>query len=294
MSESSEIKKVVIPVAGLGTRFLPLSLVLPKEFFPLADKPIIQHLVQEVKQSGISHITFVVSPKQKILLNYFKKQPELEKLLRKRKKEKSLAELKEFEAFFEDMQFEFVTQKNPLGDGHAILQAAKNMGSDPFAVSFGDDVVHGETPALAQLINIFKTTGAPVVALKSMPRELVVDYGNVAVEKISNNLYKIRKIIEKPAPGQIQSNLVIVGKYVLTPEVTDYLKKAQSSEKGEIILGEVFEAMLGDGCPVYGVEIKGEWLGCGDKIKWRETVMYMALKSPEFGSTLKEYLKTIK
>jgi len=125
MEQSSEIKRVIIPIAGLGTRFLPLSLVLSKEFFPLVDKPIIQYIVEEVRKSGINEIIFIISPKQKMIMNYFKKSPELEKILVKRKKDKTLKELKEFEEFFSKISFSFAVQKNPAGDGHAILQALK-------------------------------------------------------------------------------------------------------------------------------------------------------------------------
>ena len=294
MEQELNVKKAIIPIAGLGTRFLPLSLVLSKEFFPLADKPIIQYIVDEVKKSGITEIIFVVSPKQKMVMDYFKKSPELEKMLVKRKKEHQLKDLKDFEAFFDGLKFSFVVQKSPMGDGHAILQAAKLTKNEPVAVSFGDDLIDSKEAALGQLINIFKTCNAPVVALKSLPKELIPSYGNVAVEKIANNLYKIKKIIEKPKPEEIQSNLVIVGKYVLTQEVMSYLKKAKPSEKGEVILGEVFDAMLNDGIPVYGYEIKGEWLECGDKMKWLKSFLYMSLKDPIFGKELRDYLRSFK
>ncbi len=292
--EESPIKKAIIPIAGLGTRFLPLSLAVSKEFFPLIDKPIIQYVFEEVKNSGIKEIVFVVSPRQKMIMNYFVKSPELEKLLIKRKKDKILEELKSFENMFEDISFSYVVQKTPLGDGHSILQAQKMAGANPVAVSFGDDVVVSQEPALLQLMNVFKTCNAPVIGLKPMPKEVIGAYGNVAVEKIAHGLYKIKKIIEKPTPSQIQSNLVIVGKYILTPEVFNYLKKAKPSEKGEIILGEVFDTMLNDGLPIYGYEIKGEWLECGDKLKWLKSFFYLALKDPVFGKDLKEYLKVLR
>ncbi len=291
---SDGIKKAIIPVAGLGTRFLPLSLAVSKEFFPLVDKPILQYIIEEAKASGITEIVFVVSPKQKMIISYLQKSPELEKLLIKRKKEKALADLKNFESVLDGISFSFVTQKNPLGDGNAILQAAKMVGNQPVAVSFGDDVIDSKDPALAQLIHIFKTCNAPVIALKSMQREKIPAYGSVAVEKIASNLYKIRKIIEKPDPSKIQSNLVIVGKYILTPQVFEYLKKAKASEKGEVILGEVFDAMLSDGLPIYGYEIKGEWLECGDKLKWLKSFIYLALKDSVYGKELKDYIKNIK
>lgn len=294
MEEALEVKKVVIPVAGLGTRFLPLSLVVSKEFFPLADKPVIQYIIEEVKNAGIKEVFFVINPKQKMILNYFKKSPELEKILEKRKKEKALKDLKSFEEIFEGITFSFTLQKNPLGDGNAILQAGKFLKDEPVAVSFSDDIMDSETPALLQLMNIFKTCNAPVIALKSLPKERISAYGNVAVEKIANHLYKIKKIIEKPEPSQLQSNLVVVGKYILTPEVFSYLKKSSPSKKGEVILGEVFEKMLSDGKTIYGYELKGEWLECGDKLKWLKSFFYLSLKDPVFGKDLKEYLKSIK
>ena len=293
MEKNLEIKKAIIPVAGLGTRFLPLSKALSKEFFPLVDKPVVQYIVEEAKNSGIDEIVFVVSPEQKAILNYFKKSPDIEKILIKRKKENLLKELKEFQEKFDGISFSFVIQKNPLGDGHAILQAAKESKNKPVAVSFGDDVVDSETPALLQLINIFKTCSTPVVALKELPREKVPAYGVVAVEKIASRLYKIKKIIEKPEPSQVPSNLVIVGKYILTPEVFSYLKKAAPSKKGEIILAEVFDKMLNDGKTIYGYELKGEWLECGDKLKWLKSFFYFSLKDARFGKELKDYLKKL-
>jgi len=292
--ETSEIKRVIIPVAGLGTRFLPLSRAVPKEFFPLVDKPVIQYIIDEIKKSGIKEVVFVVSPGQKTILNYFKKSPELEKLLVKRKKENILKELKDFEETFEGISFSFAVQKKPLGDGHAILQAVKQIEGGPVAVLFGDDIIDSETPALMQLMNIFKTCSAPVVALKELPREKVPAYGVVAVEKIASRLYKIKKIIEKPELSQAPSNLVIVGKYILTPEVFGYLKKTSPSKKGEIILAEVFDKMLSDGKIIYGYELKGEWLECGDKLKWIKSFFYSALKDPRFKDELKRYLKSIK
>ncbi len=289
-----EIKKAIIPIAGLGTRFLPLSKALSKEFFPLVDRPIIQYIVEEMRDSGIEEIVFVVSPGQKAILNYFNESPDIEKVLIKRKKENLLKELKEFQKKFEKISFSFVVQKNPGGDGHAILQAAKKAGKEPIAVSFGDDVVDSDTPVISQLIDIFKTCNTPVVCLKSLPREKIPAYGAVAVEKIANRLYKIKKIIEKPAPSEISSDLVIVGKYILTPEVFSYLKKAAPSKKGEIILAEVFDKMLSEGKTIYGYEIKGEWLECGDKLKWLKSFFYFALKDERFGNELRQYLKTLK
>ena len=294
MEKELEVKRAIIPIAGLGTRFLPLSKIVPKEFLPLVDKPAIQYIIEEVKRSGITEIVFVVNKKEKTILSYLKKDLDLEKTLVKMKKEQLLKELKDFEKIFEGISFSFVVQKNPNGDGHAILQAAKSASKEPVAVSFGDDIIDSEEPALLQLINIFKTCGSPVVALKSLPQEKLHAYGVVAVEKIANNLFKIKKIIETPGPKNVPSNLAIVGKYILTPEVFDYLKRAVPSEKGEIILAEVFDKMLSDGKIIYGYELKGEWLECGDKLKWLKSFFYLSLKDPRYREELKQYLKTIK
>src|SRR3989344_347360 len=233
--EANEIKKAIIPIAGLGTRFLPLSKALSKEFFPLVDKPIIQHIVEEMRDSGIKEIVFVVSPQQKTILNYFKRSTELEKLLIKRKKENILNELKEFHEQFKDISFSYVVQEKPNGDGHAIVQGLKLQKQETVATYFGDDVFYSETPAIAQLISIYKTCNAPVVGLKRVPRDKVPAYGTELAEKIANNLYKVKKIVEKPKPEEVLSDLVIVGKHILTPDVFSYLRKAKPSARGEII-----------------------------------------------------------
>jgi len=291
-----EIKKAIIPVAGLGTRFLPLSKVIPKEFFPLVDKPVIHYIVEEFKKTGIKEIIFVVAPGQKnTLLNYFKNDPDLEKILIKRKKDKILKELKDFEETFNDLSFSFVVQKKPMGDGHAILQAIGKSGAESVAVSFGDDIVESEEPAISQLINIFRTSSSPIIALKSLPKEKIAGaYAGLSVEKIANRLYKIKKIIEKPELSEVDSNLTIVGKYILTAEVFTYLKKATPSKRGEIILADVFDKMLSDGKIIYGYELKGEWLECGDKLKWLKSFLYLALKDLRFKNELEQYLKNIK
>jgi UTP--glucose-1-phosphate uridylyltransferase len=158
---------------------------------------------------------------------------------------------------------------------------------------FVDDIVDSEKPALAQLMEIYKTCGAPVVALKKLPKDKLSAYGVVGNEKIANRLYKIKDIIEKPTPEEFLSDLVVVGKYILTPEVFIYLKKAKPSKKGEIILAEVFRTMLNDGKTLYGFEFKGEWLECGDKEKWLKSFMYFAMRDNRYGPMLKKYLKEI-
>jgi len=296
---SRSIKKAIIPIAGLGTRFLPLSKVLPKELWPLVDKPIIQYIVEEVKQSGISEIIFVISPEKKIVFDYFQKYylqpaPRLEKSLRERNKFPLLEELKNLEELCQNLSFSFVFQKKPLGDGHAVFLAKNLINETPVAVLFGDDIVVSKTPCLLQLIKVFKTCQKPVVALQRVPKERVSFYGIVGVEKIANRLYKIKKIAEKPSLEEAPSDLAIVGKYILTPEVFEYLKKAQPSKSGEIILAKALDKMAQDGKIIYGYEFEGEWLECGTKNGWLECHFFLSSKHPKFGPRLKEVLKKIK
>ncbi len=288
------IKKAIIPIAGLGTRFLPLSKVVPKELWPLVDRPVVQYIIQEAKLSGISEIIFVVSPEKKIVLDYFKKSPKLEKILKQRKREHLLVELRELEEVSQGVSFSFVFQKKPLGDGHAILQAKSLLKEESVAVLFADDIVDSKTPCLLQLLRVFKTCQKPVISLYKLPEEKLSSYGIVGVEKIAHRLYKIKQIVEKPPPEQSPSNLAIVGKYILTPEVFDYLQRAKPGKKSEIILAEVLDNMLKDGKIIYGYEFEGIWLECGNKLAWLENFFYLSLKHQQYGPKLKKFLKETK
>jgi len=288
-----EVKKAIVLFAGMGTRFLPLSRVLPKELWPLVDKPILHYIIEEVKNSGIKQVTLVVDPKRKDILSYFKRSPKTEKILKSRKKDDLLVELENVQGILKGLSISVVSQENPLGDGNAILQAKSKMGSSPFAVLFNDDVVEAEPSCLSQLISVFESCQKSVIALTRVPKEKVTSYGAVKVEKIANRVFKIKKIIEKPSIEEAPSDLVISGKYILTPEIFDYLKKQTPNKKGEIILAEALDKMLADGKVVYGYEYKGKWLECGDKLKWLKSHLYLSLKDPRFGKELKEYLKEI-
>ncbi|MDD2731702.1 MAG: sugar phosphate nucleotidyltransferase [Candidatus Pacebacteria bacterium] len=289
----ADIKKAIIPVGGLGTRFLPLSKAVPKELWPLADEPVIQKIITEVKNSDIDEIIFVLGQSNKKILEYLKPSLKIEKILKERKKEKLLAEFKEFEDLLKSINFSYVVQKNPLGDGHAVLQAAKLAGSEPVGCLFADDVVDSETPVMSQLTKVFKTCQKPVLALYRLPKDKISSYGAVSVEKIASRLFKIKGIVEKPEPENAPSDLVIVGKYILTPEVFGYLKKAKPGPKGEIILAEVLDKMIKDGKLVYGYEIEGKWLECGNKLSWLKSNIYFSLKHPKFGPEIKQFLKEI-
>jgi UTP--glucose-1-phosphate uridylyltransferase len=288
------IKKVLLPIAGLGTRFLPLSKELPKEFWPLADIPVIQYIVEEARDSGAKEIVFIISPEKKIIFNYFKESEKVEKILKERNKGPLIEKLKEFKDSFKDISFSYVVQRKPLGDGHAILQADEKIGNNPCGVLFGDDVVFFKNPCLGQLDNIFRNYKKPVIAIRKVPKEMIPSYGILEVEKIANRLYKIKKIVEKPSIEEAPSDFAIVGKYILTPDVFCYLKMAGRPSKGkEMILADAFQRMIKDGKSIYGYEFEGDWLECGNKINWMKSNLSVSLNHKEFGSELRKHLKDI-
>lgn len=289
------IKKAIIPIAGLATRFLPLSKVVPKELWPLVDVPSIQYVIKEAKDSGVREIIFVLRQDNKKVLEYLKPCRKTEKILKERKKEDILDELKSLENLCSNLTISYVLQNKPLGDGHAILQAAKSVRGEPIACMFPDDLFDAKEPVLLQLSNIFKTCQKPVIGLRQIAKDKIPAYGIAGVEKIANKLHKIKKLIEKPSLDEAPSDLAVVGRYILTPEVFDYLKKAKPSKKGEIILAEVFQSqMLQEGKVIYGYEFSGEWLEAGDKLKWLKSNIYFSLHHPKYGPEIRDYLKRMK
>jgi len=288
----NEIKTAIILIAGRGTRFLPLTKVLPKELFPLVDKPILQYIVEEAINSGIKKIIFVASPEKekypssRQTLAYFRKQKIGESL----KKKKDSKELEKLNNLLKKATFQKVTQEKPLGDGHAILMAEKLVKEEPCAVLFCDDVVESKTPCLSQLIKVFKKYKKPVVALKKLPKEKLSSYGVVKVKKEKEKVYKIEDIKEKPLVKEAPSNLAIVGKYIITPEVFKFLKKS-SSVKGEIRFSGALGEMIRDKKEIFGCEIEGKWLECGNKIAYIKSIIYLSLKRPEFKKELRLFIR---
>ena len=288
-----EINKVIIPAAGLGTRFLPLTKVLPKQLLPVVDAPMIKHIVDEAVKSDISQIVFILDDNNNDIISCFKKKRKLETTLKKHGKDDLLKALKEFDKDFSSASFSVAIQSKPKGDGDAILQAEALMGKDPFGVMFSDDIFYSKTPVLAQMKKIFETSGKPIIGLKKVPMDKVSSYGIVEVEKIANRLYKIKGFVEKPAKGDAPSDLAACGRYILTPDIFGYLKKAAPTKKGEVILAEAIKGMLKDGKIIFGYELEGEWLECGKKEDWLKSNLFLCLKHPEYGPMLKKYLKTI-
>lgn len=292
MNQFYPIKKAVIPTAGMGTRFLPISKLTPKELLPLADKPLIQYLVEEAYTSGIREIIFITQPGKRMVLDYFTKtSKKIEKIIKERKKEELLERLKKLEELSKNISFSSVPQREPQGDGHAVLVAKKLVGEENFAVLFSDDIVESDTPCLMQMSRVFKTCQRPVIALHKIAKESLPFYGVVKEEKIANRLYKIKGLVEKPKVEEAPSDLAVVGKYIFTPEIFDYLKKTPPNEKKEVILADALMNMAKDGKLVYGYEFEGEWWECGNIRSYLKTNFYFSLRNPEFGPELKQFLR---
>lgn len=270
-----EVKKAIIPIAGLGTRFLPLSKVIPKEFFPLNSKPIIQYIVEESLAAGVKEIVFVISPEKKEIFKnyiskYFKEKKELLRILEKRGKKEAIKNLNKIPK----IKYHYLIQKKPLGDGDAILRAERLIGKEPFLVLFGDDISFGKECFPLQLVKIFKKVKKSLLCLYKMPKRKLSDYGVPKVKKIKNELYKILDLVEKPK-GNPPSNFALVGNYLLTPEVFSYLKKIKP-KNGEIILANALKEMINDKKEVFGLQVKGKWLECGDLQKWMKSFIFLA------------------
>ena len=286
-----EIKKAIIPAAGLGTRFLPWTKIVAKEILPLVDRPMIAYSAKEAKDSGIDELILVLSKEKKALLDYFKHKLGLERILEDRQDSKKLEVLQAEQNGFEGMAFFSVLQAAPKGDGDAVLKAKKIVAGEPFAVLFPDDVHFGDTPAISQLIKVFETSDKTVVGLKKVSQEKISSYGSAKVEKIANRLYRLKDFIEKPEPKSAPSDLVCCGRYVFTNEIFDYLKKVEPNKKGEIILADAIKLMIDDGKMIYGYEIENEWLECGKTIDWLKSNLFLALRHKEYGPALKQWLK---
>lgn len=285
------VKKAVIPIAGLGTRFLPLSKVLPKELFPLAAVPMLQYILKEVADSGITEVIFVNRREKKIILEYLKKKITSKKVFQARFKHHFLKDFEELENLLKTVSFSEVFQKNPLGDGDAILQAKNSVKNEPCAVLFADDIIDSKKPAISQLIKVFEKYRKPVIALYRVPPKSFQFYGMAQVEKIENKVYRIKKIVEKPK--KFSSNLAIVGKYVFTPEVFKWLEKTPYNQKGELIAADALAKAIAKGKEVLGCELDGKWLECGNKEAYLKSNIYLSLKHPQFGKELKKFLKEI-
>jgi UTP--glucose-1-phosphate uridylyltransferase len=291
---SAKVRKAVFPAAGLGTRFLPATKAQPKEMLALVDKPLIQYGVEEAIHSGIEHFIFVTGRGKTAIEDHFDVSFELEHLLETRSKKDLLATVR---AVSDMINVAYVRQKEALGLGHAVLRARELVGDEPFAVILSDDVIDAEVPALRQLLDVYEFYGAPVLALMEVPRENISAYGVVDAEPVGHNggrdrLYRIRNLVEKPKPQDAPSNLAIIGRYVLTPEVFHSLETIEPGSGGELQLTDGLKHALRSR-PIYGYRFEGTRYDAGDKLGFLKATVEFALKRYDLGEQFRAYLKSL-
>ena len=290
----AKVRKAVFPAAGLGTRFLPATKAQPKEMLPLVDKPLIQYGVEEAIHSGVQNIIIVTGRGKSAIEDHFDVSFELENQLESRGKKDLLATVR---AVSDMINVAYVRQKEALGLGHAVLRARELVGEEPFAVILSDDVIDAEVPALRQLIDVYQFYNAPVVALMEVPRESISAYGVVDADPVAHSsgggrLYRIRNLVEKPRPEDAPSNLAIIGRYVLTPEVFDSLESIEPGSGGELQLTDGLKHVLRNR-PIYGYRFEGTRYDAGDKLGFLKATVEFALKRYDLGEEFRAYLKKL-
>ncbi len=284
------VRKAVLPVAGLGTRFLPATKAIPKEMLTVVDRPTIQYIVEEAVASGVRQVVLVTAAGKEAIANHFDYSYELEAYLQAKGKRDLLEEVQRVTSLIEDIVT--VRQKKPLGLGHAVYVTRHVVGREPFAVLLGDDLVDAEPPCLKQMLQVFSEFKGPVLAVQRVPKEEVHRYGIVVGEKVGDRVYRVRDLREKPRPEEVDSDLAIIGRYILIPEIYDYLAQTKPGVGGEIQLTDALAA-LKDDHPVYAYEFEGTRYDAGDKFGFMQAVITFALKHPELGPRFRQYLKEL-
>lgn len=291
----TKIRKAVFPAAGLGTRFLPATKAQPKEMLPLVDKPIIQYVIEEAVASGIQNIIIVTGRGKNAIEDHFDVSFELEKILEGRGK-KQLA--KQVRTISELIHVSYVRQKEALGLGHAILMTRELIGDEPFAVFLGDDLIESKTACMKQMMEVYDQFHRAVVALEQVLPEEISRYGVIAGAPVgtaakSKRIYKIKDMVEKPAREIAPSNLAIIGRYILTPEIFDCLEKTRAGAGGEIQLTDGLKLLLRQQ-DIYGYQFEGKRHDAGDKLGFLKATVEFALKREDLGKPFREYLKSLK
>ncbi len=286
------VRKAVFPVAGLGTRFLPATKAQPKEMLPLVDKPIIQYGVEEAVASGIDNIILVTGRGKNAIEDHFDVSVELETFLEARNKREQLDEIRKISNM---INFAYVRQGEPLGLGHAVLVARELIGEEPFAVILADDVIDADPPAIKQLIDVFERVGGPVLAVERVPRAEISSYGVIATaanEDLGAGIHQVLDLVEKPAPDEAPSELAIIGRYVLTPDIFPALASTKSDRTGEIQLTNGLRALL-KSRPIFACEVKGVRHDTGNKLGFLKAVVYFALRRPDLAEKFSAYLTSL-
>jgi UTP--glucose-1-phosphate uridylyltransferase len=285
-----KIRKAVLPAAGLGTRFLPATKASPTEMLPLVDKPLIQYAVEEAVASGVESIIIVTGRGKTAIEDHFDISFELENLLRERGKEEMFEEAR---SVSELARVSYVRQKQALGLGHAILQARDFVEGEPFAVMLADDVVDAEVPALKQMLKIYEETSAPVLGTMSVAGEAISRFGVLDAEEIRPGVFRVRDMVEKPPYSEAPSDLAIIGRYILTPDIFDELERTRPGAGGEIQITDAMRSLLKTR-PFYAVRFEGTRHDAGDKLGFLIATVEFALKRPDLGPQFREYLRSLK
>jgi len=290
----AKVRKAVFPAAGLGTRFLPATKAQPKEMLPVVDKPIIQYGVEEAMRSGIQNIIIVTGRGKSAIEDHFDVSFELEQMLESRGKTDLLRIVRDVSDMID---VSYIRQKEALGLGHAVLRASELVGNEPFAVVLADDVIESETPCIRQLLDIYEFFHAPVLAVMEVPRDKISAYGVVDAEPIEFNgtkdrVYRIRDLVEKPKAADAPSNLAIIGRYVLTPEIFHSIQSIQPGSGSEIQLTDALKHLLRSR-PIYAYRFEGTRYDAGDKLGFLKATVELALKREDLGGPFREYLKTL-
>ena len=288
------VRKAVFPAAGLGTRFLPATKAMPKEMLPLVDKPLIQYGIEEAIDSGMRHIVIVTGRGKTAIEDHFDVSFELEHLLELRGKNETLEAVR---AISDMIDVAYVRQKEALGLGHAVLCAKELVGPEPFAVVLSDDVIDAPVPCLRQLMAVYKFYGTSVLALMEVPREQIGAYGVVAAEPrphegMDGQVFRIHDLVEKPRPDSAPSNLAIIGRYILTPEIFASIEATPPGRNNEIQLTDALKHLLKNR-PIYGVKFRGKRFDAGDKLGFLQATVEFALKRPDLGDAFRAYLEAL-
>lgn len=282
------IRKAVIPAAGFGTRFLPATKAQPKEMLPIVDTPAIQYIVKEALDSGIEEILIITGRSKRAIEDHFDSSVELEELLQKQGKNKQLAIVKDLA----DIKIHFIRQKSPRGLGDAVLCAKAFIGDEPFAVLLGDDIVYNpEKPCLQQLMDCYEQHPGIILGAQFVPNEKVSSYGIVSGEPLADNLYRVHGLVEKPSVDKAPSNLAVLGRYILTPDIFDILENTKPGVGNEVQLTDALAASKTD---TYALAYEGVRYDTGDKLGYLKATVEYALRNEELGAAFKEYLKGLK
>jgi UTP--glucose-1-phosphate uridylyltransferase len=284
------VRKVVFPAAGLGTRMLPATKSFPKELLPIVDRPIIQYGVEEAVRSGIREVVLVVSPGETLIKGHFAPNARLEKVLTDRGKTGLLSVIQALAAL---ATVTTVHQVEPRGLGHAVLTAKTAVGDEPFAVVLADDVIDADPPALRQMTDVHHELDGPVLLVERVPHEIVSQYGVIDPEPIREGIFRVRDLVEKPPAGEAPSNLAIVGRYILTPDVFPALARTGEGAGGEIQLTDGLRGLLAER-PIYACELQGVRYDAGSMLGFLEAGIHFGLRRPDLGPALREYLGSLK